>query len=101
MFDPKDMSGMFEKLQEYSKQAREEQSQQIFNSSVGGGMVDISINGINEVVELNIDDELLDDKDSLKILLISAINDVLKQAEKNKEQQAVSLLSKVSPKTTE
>jgi len=40
-------------------------------------MIELSINGNSEVIDLQIDDSLLEDKDSLQILLISAMNDVI------------------------
>ena len=49
-------------------------------------MVEISINGNSEVVDLKIDDSLLEDKDSLQILLISCMNDIIKQSEENKKK---------------
>jgi DNA-binding protein YbaB len=34
----------------------------------------------------------MDDKDSLKILLISAMNDVIKQADENKKTMAMNMM---------
>lgn len=63
----------------------------------GGGMVEISINGNNEVIDLSIDDSLLEDKDSLQILLISAINDCLHQADNNRKMTAMNMMGGLNP----
>ena len=55
-------------------------------------MVEISINGNSEVIDLKIDDSLLEDKDSLQILLISCMNDVIKQSDENKKMMAMNLM---------
>ena len=64
----------------------------IFTSKAGGGMVEISINGNSEVIDLKIDDSLLEDKDSLQILLISCMNDVIKQSDENKKIMAMNMM---------
>lgn len=47
---------------------------------------------ILRVVDLKIDDSLLEDKDSLQILLISCMNDIIKQSEENKKRMAMNLM---------
>ena len=54
---------------------------------------EISINGNSEVIDLKIDDSLLEDKDSLQILLISCMNDVIKQSDENKKMMAMNMMS--------
>ncbi len=39
-------------------------------------MVKVSANGMGEIIDITIDDSLLEDRESLQILLISAINDL-------------------------
>jgi DNA-binding YbaB/EbfC family protein len=84
-----DMLGQVQKLAE---DVKEQGKNYIFTSKVGGGMVQLSINGNSEVIDLQIDDSLLEDKDSLQILLISAINDVIKQSDENKKAIAMNLM---------
>lgn len=97
MFDGIDLSKinlneMMGQVQEMAEKAKEENANKIFTSKVGGGMVCISINGNSEVIDLQIDDSLLDDKDSLQILLISAMNDVIKQSDENKKMMAMNMM---------
>ncbi len=97
MFDGIDLSKInlnevMGQVQEMADKAKEKNSEQIFTSKSGGGMIEISINGNSEVIDLQIDDSLLDDKDSLMILLISAMNDVIKQSDENKKAMAMNMM---------
>lgn len=89
-----DVMGQFQEMAEKSKEKNEDL---IFTSKSGGGMVEISINGNSEVIDLKIDDSLLDDKDSLQILLISAMNDVIKQSDENKKMMAMNMMGGMNP----
>jgi DNA-binding YbaB/EbfC family protein len=84
-------------VQEMAQKAKEEGEDKIFTSKSGGGMVEISINGNSEVIDLKIDDSLLEDKDSLQILLMSAMNDVVKQADENKKMMAMNMMGGLNP----
>lgn len=97
MFDGIDLKNlnlgdMLNQFQDMAKNAKDENASKIFTSKAGGGMVEISINGNSEVIDLKIDDSLLEDKDSLQILLISCMNDIIKQSEENKKRMAMSLM---------
>ena len=67
------------------------QSNKTYTATSGGGMVEVSVNGEFEVVDMNIDDSLLEDKSSLQILLIAAINDAIKMAVEDKKAQAMNM----------
>ncbi len=97
MFDGMDFSklnlnDMMNQVQDIANKAKEENASKVFTAKAGGGMVEISINGNSEVIDLKIDDSLLEDKDSLQILLISCMNDVIKQSDENKKMMAMSML---------
>jgi DNA-binding YbaB/EbfC family protein len=97
MFEGVDLNDMMGKVQEMAQKAKVEGSSNIFTSKMGGGMVELSINGNSEVIDLQIDDSLLEDKDSLQILLISAMNDVIKQADDSKKAMAMNMLGDMNP----
>jgi hypothetical protein len=100
MFDGLDlskMSQMMEQMQEKAKELEESAKKVELTAKAGGGMVEVRANGAGEIIDLNIDDSLLDDKDSLQILLISAINDVNKMVEDNKKSQAMGMLGGMNP----
>lgn len=96
MFDGIDFSKMGDMLSQAQEQAskmQEDAKNKTFSAKSGGGMVQVSMNGSSELVDLNIDDSLLEDKESLQILLMSAINDVLKMVEDDKKLVASQMLS--------
>ncbi len=92
-----DLNSMMKQFQDMAENAKEENASKIFTAKAGGGMVEISINGNSEVVDLQIDDSLLEDKDSLQILLISCMNDVIKQSDENKKAMAMNMMGGVNP----
>ena len=89
MFENLDLNSMMQKLQEEMKAS----SNKTYTASSGGGMVEVSVNGDFEVIDMNIDDSLLEDKSSLQILLIAAINDAIKMAVEDKKAQALNMFS--------
>ncbi len=91
------LNEMMGQVQEMAEKAKEEGKNRTFTSKVGGGMIELSINGNSEVIDLQIDDSLLDDKDSLQILLISAMNDVIKQSDDNKKASAMNMMGGMNP----
>jgi len=92
-----DMGKMLEGMQGNASKLQQELESKTFSVKSGGGMVEVSINGNGEVIDLNIDDELLDDKDSLSILLIGAMNDAYKMVKQNERQSAMGMLSELNP----
>ena len=95
MFEGMDFSKMGEMLQSVKDKAAEfedEIAKKEFYVQAGGGLIHIKINGNLEIIDLDIDDELLSDKQSLQILLISAFNDAIKMASEEKKKAATSAL---------
>ena len=97
MFDGIDLKNlnlndMMNQFQDMANKSKEENASKIFTAKAGGGMVEISINGNSEVIDLQIDDSLLEDKDSLQILLISCMNDVIKQSDEGKKMMAMNMM---------
>ena len=87
-----DMSKMLEGMQENANKLKADLESKTFSVKSGGGMVELSVNGNGEVVDLTIDDELLSDKESLQILIIGAINDANKMVQQNQQSSAMSML---------
>lgn len=97
MFDGIDLKNlnlndMLNQFQDMANKSKEDNDSRIFTAKAGGGMVEISINGNSEVIDLKLDDSLLEDKDSLQILLISCMNDVIKQSDENKKMMAMNMM---------
>jgi DNA-binding YbaB/EbfC family protein len=100
MFEGLDLSKMQEMLNGMQDKVKEleQQSKNItLTAKGGGGLVEVSANGAGEIVDINIDNSLLEDKDSLQILLISTINDAIKMAEDNKKNQALNMFGGLNP----
>jgi len=91
------LGDMMGQVQQMAAKAKEDGVNNIFTAKTGGGMIELSINGNSEVIDLEIDDSLLEDKDSLQILLISAMNDVIKQADDSKKAMAMSMMGGMNP----
>ena len=92
-----DMGKMLEGMQEQAQKMQAELEAKEFTVKTGGGMVKVTANGNGEVVDLEIDDTLLEDRESLQILLIAAINDVNKMVEDNKKNSAMGMLGGMNP----
>lgn len=80
-----DMQDILQKAQEFQQQMgqmQEEMARKTVSSTVGGGMVTATVNGKFELIDLQIDKEALDPEDPVMLqdLVMSAINNALKQA---------------------
>ncbi|AWI33323.1 YbaB/EbfC family nucleoid-associated protein [Helicobacter apodemus] len=92
MFDPQELAKTLGSLQEKLSDAQEKSKNLTFNAKSGGGLINVTANGDGEIIDITIDDSLLEDKESLQILLISAINDVFKSVESNRKNMAMGML---------
>ncbi|WP_394908826.1 YbaB/EbfC family nucleoid-associated protein [uncultured Helicobacter sp.] len=92
MFDPKQLGAMFGNIQDSLEEFANKNKDMVFTAKSGGGLVEVSLNGVGEVVDIKIDDSLLEDKDSLQILLMGALNDAYKNVEQNKQKSALDML---------
>ncbi len=86
------MGKMLEEAQNQAKKMEENSKNKEFTTKSGGGLIRVSANGTGELTDISIDDSLLEDKESLQILLISAINDVFKMVEDDKKLAASQML---------
>lgn len=92
MFDASKLGEIFNSVQEKSKEMLEQNRDSRFSAKSGGGLVEVVLNGNYEVLDISIDDSLLEDKESLQILLISALNDANKSVEESKKSMALDML---------
>jgi len=86
------MGELFQKAQEEAQKLQQESEQKEFTAKSGGGLIKVTGNGKGEIIDIDIDDSLLEDKEALQILLISAINDVNKMIEEDKKLAASKML---------
>ncbi len=92
-----DMGKILEQLQGKAKEVEELSRNVQLTAKAGGGLVQLTANGLGEVIDLNIDDSLLSDKESLQILLISAMNEISQMVEENKKSQAMNMMGGLNP----
>ncbi len=92
-----EMNKMLESMQANTAKLQAELESKTFSVKSGGGLVEVSISGKGEVVDLTIDDSLLSDKNTLQILLIGAINDAYKMVQQNQQNSAMSMLGGINP----
>ena len=96
-----DMNEMMKKAQELSetmKKQQEELSKQIFSVSVGGEMVKMTFNGKQEAKSIEIDPEVVDvdDIDTLQDLILSAVNEGIRQSQKNMQNSLGQQIGKMT-----
>jgi DNA-binding YbaB/EbfC family protein len=96
-FDLNSLGQMLNDIQSKAKEMEEKNKSTLLTAKAGGGMVTISANGTGEIVDITIDNSILEDKESLQILLISAMNDINKMVEDNKKSQALGMLGGFNP----
>ena len=85
MFNKGNMSKMLKQAQQMQKDIENVQSEldelQI-NSESGGGLVQVTINGKMELLDLNLQDEILtEEKEIIEDLIISAVNNAISKAQ--------------------
>jgi len=76
------MAGMMQKaqkMQEDMQQAQAEIKNLTATGKAAGGAVQVTINGEHQATDLQIDEGVMDDKDMLEDLILTAINDATKQ----------------------
>jgi DNA-binding YbaB/EbfC family protein len=96
-----DMNEMMKKAQELSetmKQKQEEQAKQIFEVSVGGEMIKMTFNGKQEAKSIEIDPEVVDvdDIETLQDLILSAVNEGLRQSQQNMQNSLGEQIGKMT-----
>ena len=82
-----------QKMQEEMEQKQKELEETTFTSSVGGGMVEVTMNGKYELVSINIKKEVIDPEDDemLTDLIKSAINSTVEKITKAKQDSMPSM----------
>lgn len=70
-------------MQREMEATQEELAAREFTSTAGGGAVEVVINGNKEITKLNIDKDVVDpdDVEMLQDLIISAVNEAMRNAE--------------------
>ena len=81
------MMGKFKEAQEKMKQIKEELDTLEASSESGAGLVKVTVNGKKELISIEIDDSILNEKEMVQDLVVAASNNALKEIDiKIKEQ---------------
>ena len=83
-----EMQQKIQQMQEQMTAAQEAVEAQVFTASVGGGVVEAKVNGKKEVQSISIKPEAVDPEDveMLQDLVVSAVNEALRQADEAMEK---------------
>ena len=92
MFDSGGLSGMLAGFQQQLKSIQDECASTHYSSSAGGGAVDVTVNGQNQLVSVSISEEGMEDKEMLEDLILVAVNQA-NDAAKSDLQQRMSALT--------
>lgn len=81
---PQDMNSLMrqaQKMQEDMAAKQTELEEREYDISAGGGVVNVRINGKNEILSINIDEQIIDpeDKETLEDILVAAVNEAIKR----------------------
>jgi DNA-binding YbaB/EbfC family protein len=80
-----DMSSLMKQAQDFQQkmaQLQEELAKKTVTAEAGGGMVKVVVNGRNELVSIEIEQEVIDpdDRAMLQDLILAAVNEGMRQA---------------------
>ena len=87
MFDMGGLGGMLAGFQQRIKEIQEACATTHYSGSAGGGVVEATVNGQNQLLSLNISDELLEDKELLEDLILVAVNQAIEEAKSDLKGQ--------------
>ncbi|MBW2146042.1 MAG: YbaB/EbfC family nucleoid-associated protein [Deltaproteobacteria bacterium] len=81
------------KLQEQMARLQEEMAHRTVEASVGGGMVTVTVNGRQQVVDVKIEPDVVnpDDVEMLQDLILAAVNEGIRRSQEmvNQEMQKI------------
>lgn len=97
MFDPNKLQELLGNIQEKAKELEEKTKAEIYEVKSGGGLIVLKANGAGEIIDLDIDESLLSDKEAMQILLIGAFNEIFEKIEEGKKSRAMGMLGGLNP----
>ena len=82
-----------QKMQQEMLRMQEEMENKTYTATAGGGMVSASVNGKHEVVDLKINPEAVDpdDVEMLQDMVIAAVNEAMRTADQDSQQNMARL----------
>jgi hypothetical protein len=88
-FDLGNLQKYVKDFQKKMKTIQNDLRERIVEASTGGGMVKVKMNGLEEVVDIKIEPEVInvDDKDMLEDLILACVNEAVRKAKELKERE--------------
>ncbi|MBD3754296.1 MAG: YbaB/EbfC family nucleoid-associated protein [Gammaproteobacteria bacterium] len=80
-----------QEMQKNMQKAQEEIANMEVNGEAGGGMVKVTMTGKHELVKVEIDDSLMDDKEMLEDLFAAAVNSASRRVEEVTQERMAGL----------
>lgn len=93
-FDMKQLMKQAQQMQSEMAKKQEELASKTFEANAGGGMVSATVNGKHELLSLTIDPSIIssDDIDMLQDLIIAAINEGMREADKAAKEELAGMM---------
>jgi len=87
-----DINQVMQQAQQFQKRmadVQEEMARRQMTSTVGGGMVTVTVNGKNELLAITIESEVInpDDPNMLQDLIVSGVNDAMRKAREAMQEE--------------
>lgn len=83
-----DMMRQFQKMQDEMAKVQNQLGDKTVSAEAGGGMIKVTVNGLKEVVSVEIDPSVINasEKEILEDLVVAAVNKALEAAKKMEEE---------------
>lgn len=76
-----DLFGKMQQLQQQVEDTRKRLAEQRVEAEAGGGMVRVTANGARQVLKIQLDDEVVQDREMMEDLICAAVNKALDLAD--------------------
>lgn len=76
-----------QEMQENMQKAQQEIAEMEVTGEAGGGMVSVVMTGKHEIVKVEIDDSIMDDKEMLEDLVAAAVNSAARRVEEVSQEK--------------
>jgi DNA-binding YbaB/EbfC family protein len=94
-----DMMRQFQKMQDEMAKMQAQLGDKTVSEEAGGGMIKVTVNGLKEVVSVEIDPQVINaaEKEILEDLVVAAVNKALESAKKMEEEDMGKLTKGLLP----
>jgi len=83
------MNKQLQDMQKRLAKVEEDLKERIVEATAGGGMVTVKISGVEEVVAVKIEEQVLSDRAMVEDLVMAAMNEGIRKAKKLRETEMV------------